>query len=509
MWFGLVLPLTPLEGLLYHRVSLLFIVGGVWAFADYWDKMDRESARSLGNRALLAFLAVSVIWAIASVVVALNHLAISDLLKSRVADRLQEAQFGMFKSWMMARTERWVTEFPIWSGRQVVPWALAALSLLSLRLRHLFSRQYVTYALSVVLVFQVLIFASDWITLSPRPQRGVLPVSKEIDDLKQFVGNERVYLVPAKGKPPLFPPNTLAAYGIATLQGYESLWPKTMWERAGYAETPEELSRQAVRFAIVQELRAREGSCWQPHPSDVIHAPSGPTNVNILTAIVGTNDYSRRYSNASHENLDISGSQNAAANSCWPIVYSGNSFSLFRNDQALPRYRAVGDKGIIPVEIISETFNNRKLRVAAGTEMVRLSENWSSGWRYRINQSDWRPAIQSNDMSIELPLVRSDVPTVIELKFKPSDWGRRISTWTWLSVTTVLVATALARLGRLIAAGRGSPAPKERTAKGAAAQAPQETTADRYRRAQWAGSFPVSAKNALTLRRHTEAPQSC
>src|SRR5439155_19209939 len=334
MLFGLLLPLTPMEGLFYHRVSVLFIVGGVWAFADYWHKMDHESARLLGNRALLIFLVVSLTWGIASVLIAVNHVVIADFLKSQIADRLQDAQFGMFKAWMMARTERWVAGFPIWSVRQLVPWALAALSLVLLRLRHAFPRHYVTYALSAVLVSQVFIFASDWVTLSPRPQRGVLPVNKEIDRLKQLVGNERVYLVPAKGKPPLFPPNTLAAYGIATLQGYESLWPKTMWQRAGYAETPEELSRQAVRFAIVQDLRAREGSCWQPHPSDVIHAQSGRTNVNILTAIVGTNDYSRRYSNASHENLDISGSQNAAANSCWPIVYSGNSFSLFRNDQA-------------------------------------------------------------------------------------------------------------------------------------------------------------------------------
>jgi len=165
------------------------------------------------------------------------------------------------------------------------------------------------------------------------------------------------------------------------------------------------------------------------------------------------NDRARRYSKASHESPDESGRRNAAATSCWPLVYSSSSFDIFRNDQAVLRYRALSYKGTVPVEVISETFNDRKLRVSPGAEIVRVSENWSSGWRYRINQSGWRPVIQSSDMSISLPLVRSDVPTIVELKFKPSDWGGRVSTWAWITVMTVLVATTLARLGGRTTAG--------------------------------------------------------
>lgn len=449
MLFGLVLPETPAEGLLYHRVSLLFIVGGVWAFADYWDKVDPESARSFAKRALLVFLIISILWTICSVFVTAKHVVIVDLLKRQVASRLSDAQFGMFKQWIMDRTAKWVTDFPIWSAKQLLPWILAGASLLLLRLRYKFPKHYATYALTAVLTPQVLIFAADWVTLSPRPLGTVLPANAEIERVKQLVGKERVYLVPAEGKPPLLPPNTLSTYDIATLQDSESIWPRTMWYKAGYAVTPEVLSRQAVRFAIVQKGAATERDCWYPHATSDIRSPSGGWDLRLLIARISvysayTQDHTRP------DSLAAKIARDAGVSACWPLIYSGTSFDVFRNDQAVPRYLAITNSRAVPAQVISETFNYRRLRLPLGTESVRVSENWAQGWRYRTDDSDWYPAVQSSDMSIIIPHIRSDRTGIVELKFKPSDWGRQISIWAWVSVIIALTVGTLGRFASFL-----------------------------------------------------------
>ena len=124
MLAGLILPLTPLGGLLYQRVSLLFIVGGVWAFAEFWDHVDAASARSIGTKCLVAFGAITVVWILGSVVLVTHHSQVLNLLKDRAAGNLSAAHFGMFRDWMYDRVERLVDESSIWSARQIAPCVL-------------------------------------------------------------------------------------------------------------------------------------------------------------------------------------------------------------------------------------------------------------------------------------------------------------------------------------------------------------------------------------------------
>ena len=267
---------------------------------------------------------------------------------------------------------------------------LAGVSLLLLRLRHNFRKQYATCALTAVLTFQVLIFASDWVTLSPRLSETVLPINNEIEQIKQRVGKERVYLVGAEGKATiLFPPNTLAAYDIATLQGYESLWPKTMWYKAGYAVNQDLLSRQAVRFAIVGKRAGSGNGCWQPPDLGEIPVSSGIWDHRLLVTRVTV--YGPPGVESPRHSLGRSHGEalTRTVSHCWPLIYSGSSFGVFKNDWATPRYLALTSSGAVPAEVISETFNRRLLRVPPGANSVRVAENWSKGWRYRIGRSDW------------------------------------------------------------------------------------------------------------------------
>ena len=242
------------------------------------------------------------------------------------------------------------------------------------------------------------------------------------------MGNERAYLVTDEASPPLFPPNTLAAYDIATLQGYESLWPRTMWHKAGYAVTSEVLTRLGVSFAIVQRAGSAGAACWQPHAPDGTRSIS--SNRPPLEALVGGSAPYRT------ENRSLPAQESG---SCWPLVYRGSSFDVFGNGREAARYSSAGAHGrrVGTVTVLAETFNRRKLGVPAGAEMVRVAENWSSGWRYRVNHSAGARTIQSSDMSITAPLPSLEAASVVELEYRPADWGR------WISLAACLIIIAL------------------------------------------------------------------
>ncbi|HEX7051351.1 MAG TPA: YfhO family protein, partial [Longimicrobiales bacterium] len=67
MILGLGLPLTPLVGPLYHRVQLLFIFGGVWAFAWYFEHAAGEGVDPVVRRIFFAFVALVALWLAGSI----------------------------------------------------------------------------------------------------------------------------------------------------------------------------------------------------------------------------------------------------------------------------------------------------------------------------------------------------------------------------------------------------------------------------------------------------------
>lgn len=409
MFCGLVLPLTPLQGYVYYRISLLFIVGGIWAFAEFWESLDAEAARLFANRALLIFFCFSAIWGSISIVVSLNQVAIAAWFQARIASQLSLAHLGMYRAWMLGRVQLWTHEFPIWSGKSLAAWVLAFISLLLVRLRRTLPDTWVTHLLSVVLTVQVLTFAVGWLTVSPRPSTGILPATDQMLKLKQIVGNGRVYVATDKGGRPFFPPNTLAAFDVASLDGYESIWFPSMWHKEGYSTDGISLSQLGVRFAVVQRNGHNTArACWDPDTS--ADAPSVPEGVS---------------------------------GSCWPLIYSGSQFDVYQNNQAVAHYTGMnGSFEISVLEPIMETFNRRILRVPPGIDAVRVTENWSREWRYRTDKGEWHPAKQSEDMAILLPIGHSDMERTVELQFWPFEWATLISYAGWLIAGTILLMAA-------------------------------------------------------------------
>jgi hypothetical protein len=361
--------MTPLVAYLYARAAILFVFGAAWAFAEYWDWLDEAAARRFGKRALIVFGIVSALWLGGSVLLAMKRGAVVSAVKAQVVGRLATAQFFSHDAWLYQRAERWVDELSIWSGRQLTAWALAGASLALLASLRTRRRTAVTYALAAVVAAEVAMVAREWVTVSPRPQCSMLADNADLDRLKALAGNERVFIATDPGHRWFAPPNTLASYGIATLQGYESIWPRSMWGERRYSTSADALSALAVRYAMVP---VGAGDCWQP-----------------------------------------------AGGTCWPLAMSGAGFGVYRNPNAAPRYSAGGRA----LEPLSETFNRRTVRVPAGAGSMRVVENWHSEWRYRVDGSAWRPVVRGSDRGMILPLEVVDRERTVEMEFRPA--------WVW------------------------------------------------------------------------------
>src|SRR5690606_19606231 len=155
------------------------------------------------------------------------------------------------------------------------------------------------------------------------------------------------YIVDDPVAPSFFPPNTLAMYGIATIQAYETVGFRNMWSETGYTTDPAALGEMGVTHAV---SRPRE------------ELPVG-----------------------------------------WTATYRGERLTIWRNEHAVPRYLALpagvewvagmgagsGESSIAGTggapaatgEVaVSGTQNRRLLEVPPGTAALRVAENWSEGW---------------------------------------------------------------------------------------------------------------------------------
>src|SRR5690606_29947734 len=103
-----------------------------------------------------------------------------------------------------------------------------------------------------------------------------------------------------------------------------------------------------------------------------------------------------------------------------------------------PRYLALPEGGEFREELGSEpwpevrvsgTQNRRRLVVPEGAGLVRVAENWSEGWRYRVDGGEWRKVGLAADRSMLLTLDDGEGERVVEMEYRPR---RRVVGW-WVS----------------------------------------------------------------------------
>jgi hypothetical protein len=353
---GFVIPLTPLVGPLYHRVSLVGITGGVWLFAHALEH-EMDWIRNILKRIAPVVWGLIGTWLVISIFIWLAKARILDLVNQQLLAQASVSTFGCLTQWMTQRGNGWVDSWLIWSANNLVP--LLAVMAGFFVVRHSRFTRVTGLALAAFLVIETGIYASHWITFSKPSATGLFPETEETRVLRTLAGNGMVSVRQSGLCRMPFPPNTLSVLGIRCLESYESILPRGMVEYLGDNPTPARLALCGVTHLVV--------AVGEP-----VNDPS------------------------------------------WILVWQNKTIVIYRNAVVWPRYCALPvnvawDVGLpqkmdAAVVVLSETQNRRQLVVPAGAACIRLAENWSDRWEYSMDGATWQSGQRALDGSLLLPV---------------------------------------------------------------------------------------------------------
>jgi len=221
---GLILPLTPLVGPLYHRVQLLWILGGCWLVSTWLEDADQEALQRVGRRLWVGLGAGAALWLILSVFLHVTAAWLEPWAQQKVALLSHKSQFGYFSEWMKQRTGTLFQYLMIWNPLQILVLGGAAVSVLGLRTIQSGKGGWPWLAAAGV-ALQSSVFWWQWTTWSNRTAE-IYQEPPLVKVLQKEVGwNGR--LAQESGSYALLPllPNTLQPSGVGVAGGYESIHP--------------------------------------------------------------------------------------------------------------------------------------------------------------------------------------------------------------------------------------------------------------------------------------------
>ena len=228
---GLAVPLTPLVGVLYQRVSLLWILGGCWAAGVWISTATDCEVKKLCWWCWRLLAAVSVLWVAVSIGIVVFRGDLEAALSTRIAAAAGNSQFGIFTDWLEQRSAGLLDYLCIWNPWQMLGLAGLGISLWGV-LRCRSTALWPGMALALGVAMQLSVFWWQWTTWTDN--REVYADSELARLLQQEVGTTG-RLAQGAGKPAqiLFPPNTLMPLGVAITGGYDSIHPDGMRSPTG------------------------------------------------------------------------------------------------------------------------------------------------------------------------------------------------------------------------------------------------------------------------------------
>jgi hypothetical protein len=399
MLAGLIIPLTPLEGPLYHRVLIVFVLGGTWAFCAFWKVSTSEQFFGVKRMFWKLFLGFSVAWLLISVILRMyevpviriatelvrkvkvsgsvsqlprlleNHYTARDGVQT--ADTVQPTNIRLLES----RAARFCRQLYLWHPHHLVPWLLAFASVGLLRFQGKMGYNRATLILTLVFASELTVFASRWLTWMPRDLANY-PASAELNQLAPLVQNGWAVVLRGNADRSFLPANLLSVYDIPSIEGYESILPAGMWWHAGFTSDPAVLGTMGVSHGITRT----------PAPN----LPEG-----------------------------------------WTPVIRGQELTIFENRYARPKYLALAsarwpsdhmsESPLPTVRVLSTTNNRRVLEIPGGARALRIAENWASGWTASISGGASVAVQRAEDYSMLLPFAVTDRTQIIELRYHSID----------------------------------------------------------------------------------------
>ena len=384
---GLLLPLTPLVRLLYQRLFLLFILGGVLAFVHFMENASRKTRMTVFRITGSLAAAGAAAWIALSLLLQLRPGLLAPLREKIIAGGTGSS-FGYFGDWIAQRADRFLADLFIWSPQQLLPLLLLAAALAGLRWtasEHAGWRSKGAWLVALAVIAEVSLFGSRWVVWSDPARYALFPATPESEALRSHAGRDgrvTTLMHPAAhmARTP-FIPNTLSAYGIAADNGYDSIVPNGMLLPGEAAGDAEKLGRSGVSHLITWPGNPAVAADWKP----VWDSPSM----------------------ALYENPRKT------------ARYAG-----FRTDEDRDAFFAGERPDVLAVRETSGKENSRLLEVPTGVRWVRLAENQASGWEYKIKNASsatWQAVQRAPDASMLVPLAGSppSEPATVAMRYNP------------------------------------------------------------------------------------------
>ncbi len=386
---GLLLPLSPLVRVLYQRLYLLFILGGILAFAHFMETAsDATKKRVFQITATVSGLAI-LVWFGLSVVMRLKAATVQAFLQGKIVDPSAGSSFGYFRQWMQGRADKFMDDLFIWSPQQLIPLGLFLIALAGLRLTASAGPRWKrrgAWMVALAVICEVSVFGARWVTFVDPGRSPLYPMTREVKALRENVGDGRIATMIEESGSHMavtpFIPNTLSPYGIATIHGYDSIMPNGM--------------------LLVNNTT---------HDSKVL----GRLGVTHLITYPG----------------------NPAVGSDWMMIWKSPSMELFENPTPIPRYagfRSDREKDSFfglspsshPVALVERTRkeNTREIELTPGLRWIRIAENAAPGWEYKISNAptaQWQAVQRAPDASMLLDLgnVGDSGPPLVKMRYEP------------------------------------------------------------------------------------------
>ncbi|MEO7101650.1 MAG: hypothetical protein ABI162_20030 [Luteolibacter sp.] len=389
MAIGLLLPLTPLLRLLYQRLLLLYILGGIIAFVHFMEHASSEIRKRLAAiGGALAGIGMTV-WFAISVLIKYNADRVHAFLYHKIVEPSAGSSFGYFREWMQTRADRFMGDLFIWSPQQAVPLALFLAGLAGLRMtagKCAKLRKRGSTVVACVVILEVSLFGARWITYVDPAKAPLFANTPETEALRTNVGAGKVATMMEMSGSHMamtpFIPNTLSPYGIPTIHGYDSIMPNGMLLVSNHTSDPVILGRMGVTHLITY-----------------------PGNPDVSAA--------------------------------WKEIWNSPSMTLYENPTPVPRYIGFGSGSMkeaffkpgiqsnwVELEETSHLENTRRIEVPPGIHWLRIAENQDTGWEYRLKEGvsqKWSAVQRATDASMLLNLGNSDdsKPAVVEMRYNP------------------------------------------------------------------------------------------
>jgi hypothetical protein len=362
MGLGLILPLTPVVRYLYQRLFILFILGGILAFSNFMTFSPRYYRRKLSQILLKISLFIIISWILASLFLMFKHKTLLNIMEVKYLNNSMGSSFGYFREWMQSRFELFLNDLRIWSPHQLIPLVLYITSLIGLRMSSLKNyniRKSGEILIAVIVFIEITLFSARWVTFADPVKYPLYPVNQYVKSIKQYVKDGMTVTLGKKGFGHMaitpFVSNTLSAYGIKSISGYDSIVPNGM-----------NLSQiSGCSFDL----------CGYQGITHMLAYPGSTPNPTI-----------------------------------WNMVCGNSSFVLYENRNPTPKYigflnnfeyntffNHTNNKVLTSLVESTHLENQRKIVVPEGVKIIRIAENYAKGWQYRAPDASMLLSLNNNN----------------------------------------------------------------------------------------------------------------